>query len=88
MKYLSRLFISFFISIIKIYQIVFSPLLGKTCRFNPTCSNYTKLSIDKFGVIVANFSAFNLIINLALYFILLISSFKIVFNVFPSALAE
>jgi len=51
MKYLSRLFISFFISIIKIYQIVLSPLLGKTCRFNPTCSNYSKLSIDKFGII-------------------------------------
>jgi hypothetical protein len=51
MKYLSRLFISFFISIIKIYQIVLSPLLGKTCRFNPTCSNYSKLSIEKFGII-------------------------------------
>ena len=51
MKYLSRLFISFFISNIKIYQIVLSPLLGKTCRFNPTCSNYSKLSIEKFGII-------------------------------------
>lgn len=51
MNYLSSLFIFFFISIIKIYQIVFSPLLGKTCRFNPTCSNYTKLSIEKFGII-------------------------------------
>ena len=51
MNYLSSLFIFFFISIIKIYQIVFSPLLGKTCRFNPTCSNCTKLSIEKFGII-------------------------------------
>jgi len=51
MNYLSSLFIFFFIGIIKIYQIVFSPLLGKTCRFNPSCSNYTKLSIEKFGII-------------------------------------
>jgi hypothetical protein len=51
MKHVSRLFIFFFISVIKIYQIFFSPLFGKNCRFNPTCSNYTKLSIKKFGII-------------------------------------
>ena len=51
MKYVSSLFIFFFISIIKVYQIVFSPFLGKNCRFNPTCSSYAKLSFEKFGVI-------------------------------------
>lgn len=51
MKFLSRLFIFFFISIIKFYQVFFSPVLGKTCRFNPSCSNYTKLAIEKFGIL-------------------------------------
>tara|TARA_B100000902_G_scaffold261884_1_gene248146 strand:+ start:345 stop:584 length:240 start_codon:yes stop_codon:yes gene_type:complete len=26
--------------IIKAYQITISPILGPTCRFHPTCSNY------------------------------------------------
>ena len=51
MKFLSRLFIFFFISIIKFYQVFFSPFLGKTCRFNPSCSNYTILAIEKFGIL-------------------------------------
>tara|TARA_Y100000590_G_C15449712_1_gene912203 strand:- start:208 stop:444 length:237 start_codon:yes stop_codon:yes gene_type:complete len=50
MKFLSGVFIFSFIGIIKIYQIFFSPLFGKNCRFNPTCSNYAKLSIEKFGI--------------------------------------
>ena len=28
------------IYIIKFYQIGISPILGKNCRYNPTCSNY------------------------------------------------
>ncbi len=51
MKFLSRLFIFFFISIIKFYQVFFSPFLGRTCRFNPSCSNYTKSAIEKFGIL-------------------------------------
>ena len=51
MKFLSRLFIFFFISIIKFYQVFFSPFLGRTCRFNPSCPNYTKLAIEKFGIL-------------------------------------
>lgn len=51
MNFISRLFILFIIGFIKIYQIFFSPFLGKTCRFNPSCSNYTKLAFERFGVI-------------------------------------
>ncbi len=46
MKFVSR----FFISLIKFYQIFFSPILGKSCRFNPSCSNYVILSLKKFGI--------------------------------------
>lgn len=40
---------------ISIYQLFISPILrqvlGKACRFNPTCSEYTKQSIKKYGII-------------------------------------
>tara|TARA_B100001123_G_C14471195_1_gene694448 strand:- start:128 stop:343 length:216 start_codon:yes stop_codon:yes gene_type:complete len=38
-----------FISIIRIYQIILSPLLGKHCRFTPTCSKYAEDAFIKHG---------------------------------------
>ena len=37
--------------IIKIYQTVLSPILPSTCKYSPTCSEYTKQSLIKFGLI-------------------------------------
>ena len=37
-----------FIIPIKIYQILISPLLGPSCRFTPTCSQYTIEAIQKY----------------------------------------
>ena len=39
------------IFLIKLYQKTLSPLLGNQCRFTPTCSEYTKQAIEKYGVI-------------------------------------
>ncbi|MCE9585662.1 membrane protein insertion efficiency factor YidD [Candidatus Nomurabacteria bacterium] len=39
-----------FIHIIKFYQRFLSPLKGSTCVFYPTCSEYTKQAIQKYGV--------------------------------------
>lgn len=36
--------------IIKFYQIFISPILGKHCRFYPSCSEYSCLAIQKFGI--------------------------------------
>ena len=36
---------------IKIYQVLLSPLLGRNCRFEPTCSYYSIESINKHGVL-------------------------------------
>lgn len=36
--------------LIKGYQIFVSPLLGYTCRFNPTCSEYSILAIKRYGI--------------------------------------
>ena len=41
--------ISVLIIPIKIYQTLISPLLGKNCRYHPTCSAYTILALKKHG---------------------------------------
>lgn len=33
------------------YQLLISPLIGVNCRFYPSCSEYTRLSIAKHGLI-------------------------------------
>lgn len=37
--------------LIKLYQNFISPLLPSTCRYSPTCSEYSKQSLIKFGLI-------------------------------------
>ena len=41
-----------FVFLIKIYQFLISPLIGKNCRFNPTCSNYSLEALKKHGLIL------------------------------------
>ncbi|HOJ90025.1 MAG TPA: membrane protein insertion efficiency factor YidD [Saprospiraceae bacterium] len=35
---------------IKCYQWLISPLLGKNCRFEPTCSNYMIQALKEWGI--------------------------------------
>lgn len=37
------------IGLIKLYQITLSPLIGRQCRYLPTCSNYGLEAIRKYG---------------------------------------
>ncbi len=39
------------ILLVRGYQKVLSPLLGKTCRFHPSCSEYYILAVQKYGVV-------------------------------------
>lgn len=39
-----------FIAPIRLYQLFISPVLPKSCRYTPTCSEYMAQAIDKFGV--------------------------------------
>lgn len=38
------------IGLIRFYQIFISPLKGQTCRFYPTCSEYSMQAIKKYGI--------------------------------------
>lgn len=39
-----------FLIIIRIYQRLISPLFPPSCRFYPTCSDYSYASIKKYGL--------------------------------------
>jgi putative membrane protein insertion efficiency factor len=36
---------------IRLYQLVLSPFVGRQCRFYPTCSEYTRVAIDRHGLL-------------------------------------
>ena len=37
--------------LIRFYQLAISPMLGPTCRFQPTCSAYAIESLKKYGMV-------------------------------------
>ena len=45
----------FLLKIIRGYQLFLSPVLGSSCRFEPTCSSYTHQAIDQHGAIKGTF---------------------------------
>ena len=52
--------------IIKIYKKIFSPIfhfLGSECKYYPTCSEYARQAIEKYGVIKGCFLALKRIIK-------------------------
>jgi len=35
--------------LIKSYQLLISPIFPSSCRFHPSCSEYTREAVDKYG---------------------------------------
>jgi putative membrane protein insertion efficiency factor len=38
------------VGLIVLYQRFVSPFLGPVCRFEPSCSNYTREALEKYGL--------------------------------------
>ncbi len=41
---------SFFMRLIRLYQVTLSRVLPPSCRFTPTCSQYSYEAIERYGV--------------------------------------
>ncbi len=39
------------IGLVRAYQYTLSPLVGRQCRFHPTCSNYMIATVEKYGAL-------------------------------------
>jgi putative membrane protein insertion efficiency factor len=57
MRLISRFFTSLLVRLIKIYQLLLSPMLGQNCRYYPTCSHYAQESLNKHGIIKGSYLA-------------------------------
>jgi len=53
----------FLIKLIKVYKFLLSPLLGDTCRYFPTCSDYSIESLQKHGLLKGLFLSFKRILS-------------------------
>ena len=51
------------IGLIRFYQKYISPLKGRTCRFYPTCSDYSLNAIKKYGAIKGSYLAIKRILK-------------------------
>ena len=47
---MKKVFIFPFVLLIRIYQFLISPLVPASCRFNPTCSQYSLEALRKHGL--------------------------------------
>ena len=56
-------FIQILIKIIKGYRYIISPLLGHTCRYLPTCSEYSIESLKTFGLLKGSYVSIKRILS-------------------------
>ena len=51
------------IGLIRIYQVIFSPLIGSRCRFFPTCSCYGIEALKAHGLLKGSWLTFNRVLK-------------------------
>lgn len=44
------------IALLRLYKRWLSPMLPSACRFHPTCSDYTREAVERYGVVRGLFS--------------------------------
>lgn len=52
-----------FIGLIRFYQLAISPILPASCRYTPTCSQYSLEAIKKYGPFKGGYLAFRRILR-------------------------
>ncbi|NJB37362.1 membrane protein insertion efficiency factor YidD [Croceivirga sp. JEA036] len=60
---LKKILIAPFIFLVRIYQRFISPLTPPTCRYSPTCSQYTLEALQKYGLFVGGWLAIKRILS-------------------------
>ena len=50
-RFLASLPASLLVGCVRAYQFLISPLLGRNCRFSPTCSEYFIQAVKKYGAL-------------------------------------
>ena len=58
-----NIFTIILIKLIKFYRFLISPLLGHSCRYLPTCSEYSIEALKTFGVIKGSFMSLKRILS-------------------------
>ena len=62
-KSLNIFFIYPIIFIIKLYQIILSPILKNNCKYLPTCSEYTITALKEYGLFIGLYYSFKRIMS-------------------------
>jgi len=57
------IFSNILIKLIKGYRLIISPLLGPSCRYQPTCSEYSIEALKEFGLIKGIFISLKRILS-------------------------
>jgi putative membrane protein insertion efficiency factor len=39
------------VGLIRAYQLALSPFLGSSCRFHPSCSEYARQAVERYGAV-------------------------------------
>jgi putative membrane protein insertion efficiency factor len=50
-------------ALIKIYRYMISPLLPNSCRFTPSCSEYSLEAVNKYGALKGSYLSFKRILK-------------------------
>jgi hypothetical protein len=51
------------LALIRVYQLTLSKVLPPSCRFEPSCSRYTYIAIDKYGLFKGGWMGFRRILR-------------------------
>ena len=58
-----NLFTKILIKLIKFYKYLISPLFGNSCRYLPTCSEYSIEALKEFGLVKGSFMSLKRILS-------------------------